>query len=149
MINFVSYNCHGFGPTQIDYTGKLCNQYDFVFVQEQWLLEENLASLHDSIPGVTSHGVSAMDSSILLSGRPHGGCSILWKTSLICIVSPVNTGNRRVCAVIIDLPFSKILLTNIYMPIDSKYDRENVSVFEEDLPSVSAISRLHDIDFII
>ena len=91
------------------------------------------------MPGMTSHGVSAIDSNVLLTGRPHGGCSILWKTSLICKVKPVDTSNCRVFAIIVELLDVKLLLANCYMPIDSKHDRHNLSVYDDDLAAIAAL----------
>ena len=90
VVRLVSYNSHGLGPAKLDYIAKLCSLYDFILVQKHWLLEQNLAIFSDQISGTCCHGVSAVDSSILLQGRPHGGCSILWSSSLTCKVTPVT-----------------------------------------------------------
>lgn len=149
MISIVSYNCHGFGPTKVDYINKLCSEYDFVLIQEHWLLEQNLGLFHDKIPFITCHGVSAIDSGILLQGRPHGGCSILWKTALACKVSPVDSGNCRVSAILIELSSNKILLVNFYMPIDTRYDHQNSAVYDEALAAAASLAHIHDVNFTI
>ena len=46
-----------------------------------------------------SVGVSGMDDSVLLSGRPYGGCSILYRKSLSSSVAPLYTHSNRFCAV--------------------------------------------------
>ena len=96
VVRLVSYNSHGLGPAKLDYIAKLCSLYDFVLVQEHWFLEQTLAIFSDQISGTCCHGVSAVDSSILLQGRTHGGCSILWSSSLTCKVTPVESDSRAI-----------------------------------------------------
>ena len=55
------------------YVQSLLQSCDICLIQEHWLLHENLDSLIIS-DDFLSVGVSGMDSSILLSGRPFGGC---------------------------------------------------------------------------
>ena len=43
--------------------------------------------------------VSGMDPCSLLVGRPFGGCSIIYRKSLLSSVSPIETGSNRFCAV--------------------------------------------------
>ena len=75
--------------TQWKNISSLYNRSDFVFVQEHSLIQANFFS--DKIANVSCHGVSAMDTCQLLSGPPHGGCSILWKSTISCEISPVET----------------------------------------------------------
>ena len=56
------------------------------FIQEQWLFHEHLSYL-DVDDRFLYHGVSGMDSSIMLSGRPFGGCAILYRKLLAANIS--------------------------------------------------------------
>ena len=94
-ISISSYNCHGLGSGKIEYIAGLCLNFDFVLVQEHWLISDNLDMFVDKIPGISCHGVSPMSTNKSLSGRPYGGCSILWKSSLNCNISPVETTSKR------------------------------------------------------
>lgn len=148
-LSIASLNCHGLGAGKIDFVRSLCKDNQLVLLQEHWLLTENLSTFEREISGISSHGVSAVDSTQLLQGRPHGGCSILWSTAMKCSVTPVETNNNRVCAVIVDLSSIRILITNVYLPVDTKFDRNNVSEFDDALLSVSTIARDRGIDHVI
>ena len=122
--------------------------YDFVLVHEHWLIEQNLGVFRDKIPGICCHGVSAVDSSVLLQGRPHGGCSILWASTLTCRVSPVDSGNNRVAAVIVDADL-RFLLVTLYLPVDNGYDANNLHIFNEALAAAAALGDIHGVNFIV
>ena len=46
-----------------------------------------------------SVGVSGTDDTVLLSGRPYGGCAILYRKSLSSSIIPLCTNSNRLCAV--------------------------------------------------
>ena len=150
IMSFVlgSYNSRGLGPGRMDYITELSTKCDFLLIQEHWLLCENLGTFH-SIPNISCHGVSAMDSSQVLAGRPHGGCSILWKNSLSCKVTPVESGNLRSCSVLVELPTLKFLIVNFYLPVDTRHDRENDREFNQILSDASAIAEKLGVDHVI
>ena len=75
-LKVVSYNCWGW-KSGSNYVQSLLQSCDICLIQEHWLLRENLDSLIIS-DDFLSVGVSGMDSSILLSGHPFGGCGILY-----------------------------------------------------------------------
>ena len=53
--------------------------------------------------------VSAMDNSVLLSGRPYGGCSIIYRKSLGMCITPLISCSDRFCGV-------KLCDSLVYMP---------------------------------
>ena len=149
-LSITSYNSCGLGPGKFEYIAKLSNDYDFVCVQETWLLEENLGIFSSKIRGLSCHGISSVDSgSEILRGRPHGGCSILWRSNLTCKITPVTSDSKRLCAVTVELPLITLLIINMYMPTDTRYDQENMIVFDETLAEASAISKRLSIDHVI
>lgn len=143
-----SYNCHGLGGGKMEYIASLCSKSDFVFLQEHWLLPDNLNIFQIRIPRISCHGTSAMSTSELLTGRPYGGCSILWKSNINGKITPVDTVHPRICAVAVEIPRSetRLLLINVYMPTDS---RQNVDSLCEVLAEVSAIMERMSIDRVI
>lgn len=143
-----SYNSRGLGTGRIEFISELCAKVDFLLLQEHWQLPENLG-VFLSIPGVTCHGVSAMDSSEVLVGRPYGGCSIVWKSSLACKVTPVDCSSLRMCAVLVELSQLSFLITNFYMPVDTCYDRENEREFCETLSEASSLACRLGVDHVI
>ena len=149
MVSTVSYNCHGLGPGKMDYIAKICKNHQFILIQEHWLISENLGIFSSEIPGFSAHGISALDSNELLRGRPNGGCSISWNSKLMCKVTPVESGNSRVCAVIVDFSGLKLLLVNFYLPIDTYHDQNNLLEYNHALNSASGIAGNLDIDYVI
>lgn len=59
---------------------KLCNCYDFILLQEHWLLPDELGLLNCIHDDFISYGLSAVDvSRDILVGRPYGGTAILYR----------------------------------------------------------------------
>ena len=100
-LKIVSYNCRG-RKSGSNYVQSLLQSCDICLIQEHWLLRENLDSLITS-DDFLSVGVSSMDSSILLSGRPFGGCGILYRKSLSPVVHRIFTDSKCLCAISITL----------------------------------------------
>ena len=90
-----------------------------------------------------------MDSGETLSGRPYGGCSILWNSKLSCKVSPVDSKCLRLCAVTVELPSLTFLLVNMYMPTDTRYDRGNLGIYDDVLAESSSLAKRLNVDHII
>ena len=76
-VQIASYNCTGWKSA----ANNLLNQCDICMLQEHWLLEEqlHLININDDF---LSTGVRGMVSSDLITGRPYGGCAILFRKSL-------------------------------------------------------------------
>ena len=137
-LTFTSYNSQGHGAGRFEYIQKLVNNYDFVFVQEHWLLNKQCNYFDTKIQGVKSLCISGMNDSVFLQGRPFGGCAILWKDSINANITPINVSCNRVCALSLEYDNNKIVLCNVYMPCNSYIDGD-VSQFKNVLDSLSAI----------
>ena len=118
----VFYNCRGW-KSGSNYVQSLLQSCYICLIQEHWLLRENLDSLIIS-DDFLSIGVSGIDSSILLTGRPFGGCGILYRKSLSSVVRRIFADSNCLCAISITLnnscdnsPFV-ILLICVYLPTD-------------------------------
>ena len=74
-IRVVSYNCRGW-KSGSPFVDSFLKRFDVYFIQEHWLLNEQLSAL-DFNSDFCSVGVSGMTSSDLIVGRPYGGCGIL------------------------------------------------------------------------
>ena len=89
-LKIASYNCKSFnGMLTHSYCKDLINQVDFLLLQEHWLYEQNVHKFNeiDKAVNISIEGKSAMDPEIIRSGRPFGGCAILWSSSIECKVS--------------------------------------------------------------
>ena len=122
-----------------------------MFIQEHWYLQKDVYQLCNNIPFVDMVGVSGMDESILLMGRPYGGCAILYHKCLNWSVSVIHTESRRICACICKDPSGfTLLLINLYMPCDTAGSRIATNGFSDALDEVSRIIIDHsDIDYVI
>ena len=68
---------------------------------------------------------SSINNQSLLSGRPYGGLSILWRKSLDLFVSVVDFGDNRLLGILVEYGNGKsFLLMNIYLPYfcESNYE---------------------------
>jgi len=62
--------------------------------------------------------MSGFDNSKILSGRPFGGCAILWRSDIRARTKPVNTNSRRICAICMRTDSWSVLFINVYMPYE-------------------------------
>ena len=151
LLTFSSFNCNGHSKDRFDYIKGLMQSHDFVLLQEHWLLNEQFDLFNKFIPGSCVHGVSGMDSTKLRSGRPFGGCAILWNSSISCQVVPISVplNIKRLCAVKICIDNVNILLCCVYMPCDTESDHVNNNEFKDILNEISCISEANNIDNIV
>ena len=114
-LRLVSYNCRGWNSGQHTVCD-LLQSCDVCLIQEHWLLHEQLSLLNVNNDFLSS-GVSGMDSSDLLLGRPFGGCAILFRRSLLPFVSCLDSFSKRFCSVLLrDRCGTTTLLICIYLP---------------------------------
>ncbi len=139
-LTIASWNSRGHSDNRIEYMSKIINDVDILLVQEHWHFESNICTLVNKMNDVHVYGISRMDSGVLLSGRPHGGCAFLYSRNLKCNITPVEVGSNRCCAIIIDLSeHARILLFNVYMPCDTEYDQNNHENYVDVLSKISQV----------
>jgi hypothetical protein len=51
----------------------------------------------------------------VLTGRPYGGCAIMWQSSLFANVPPLSISSNRVCAVRVRLESVELLIISVYI----------------------------------
>ena len=96
---------------------KLCDINDIVFLQEHWLLPDELHLLNNIHFDFFSYGLSAVDiSRYLLVGRPYVGTVILYRKNLADRLTVVHSSESRITRVLIDTVSGPILFINVYMP---------------------------------
>ena len=147
-LKFASYNVQGLNAAKWPYIRDVFSSCDFLFMQETWLHENQSHLFADNLPNVNFHSVSGMDDSVLLQGRPHGGCCIAWHDNIVCCVS-VHTQSRRVCAVKVVTDLTSVLLCTVYMPCDTTHDVNNQVIFDESLNELISIADLENVSSII
>ena len=116
QLRSCSFNCRGWN-SGVRTLKNFINSLDVCFVQEHWLLNDQLHKIHEISPDFLSVGVSGMDNSEFLLGRPFGGCTILYLKCLASCISSLETCSNRFCAVkFCDSTGITSLLISIYMP---------------------------------
>ena len=146
-LNLVSFNCRGWNLGQLS-VKDLLRSHDICFIQEHWLLQDQLGLLNVN-SDFLSIGVSGMDSSKLLLGRPYGGCAILYKRSLLPHISKLDSTSKRFCSLIIrDCNGSTTLLMCVYLPY-SDGSNESSNDFLVTLGEIEGFIDRHSFDNII
>ena len=149
-LRLCTYNSRGAAADRIAYINRLLQNCDVLLIQEHWLYQDDLHKLCADADHLVT-GVSAMDAGQLRLGRPHGGCAVLYKKSLNCTVSPLETKSRRLHACILTLSSGlQILIFNVYMPCDTTFDVENEHNFTDVLTEIECLINIHcDVDIVI
>ena len=117
-----SYNSTGLGQDKVDYIQHFIQSHtpDFFLLQETWLLSANVAKLACFDSNYMFHGVSGVNDSELLRGRPYGGVAILWHKKWNRYVKRVNVpGSNRIYAVILECGQLSLLIACCYLPCET------------------------------
>jgi exonuclease III len=134
-IRVCTYNCRSV-KSSYDVVRELCNISDICLIQEHWLAEYDLPLLSNIHDEFYARGVSAMDASNLLVGRPFGGVAFLWRKSLGSVVKVSTYDDSRLIGLEITSGATKILIICVYLPTNS---RENFDEY------VSYLGKIHSI----
>ena len=124
---------------RIEYMKHLMLENDIMFLQEHWYMSSELKDLEYLLKTVHVTGISGMNEQILLQGRPHGGCALVYNKLLNCTVTPVTHDSKRCMACVVSVNNCKLLFINVYMPCDV-HNNQSDTLYDE---------VLHDINFFI
>ena len=113
QLRLVSFNCRGWHNARST-VANLLDSHDICLIQEHWLFNEHF----NFNPDFLSVGVSGMDSSILLHGRPFGVCAILFRKSLINSVTMLSTMLSTNAKRFYAVRLSDQLLICVYLPTE-------------------------------
>ena len=128
-LRISSYNCRSLSTLKYDFVRKLLLSNDILFLQEHWLSDGQLPLLANIDSNFSFTGVSGFGSRDVLSGRPYGGCAILWRSSMNVKVELLSVDSNRISAIKLSCDRYKLLFINVYMPCEEN-DR-NVDVFSD------------------
>lgn len=113
-----TFNCRSV-KSSVAEIRQLCENNDFVCLQEHWLLPFELGFLNSIDSKFLSHGVSAMDiSTDVIKGRPFGGTAILFNRKFSNNVKFMTTNDSRVSAIEVFTSNGPLLLASVYLPVD-------------------------------
>ena len=88
-LSLATYNCKHFRDTRVAYCKKLLDICSIIFLQEHCLYEKQLNELQ-KLGEVLYHGVSSMDDSVPLLGRPYGGLQLFGRMSWMLNLKPLK-----------------------------------------------------------
>jgi len=92
------------------------------------------------LPNVCYHSVSGMADDELISGRPYGGCAILWNNSITLKIEPISVLSKRLCVVKVSTSDTVFLLCTVYMPCDSHHKSQDFDMFDDILLEIANVS---------
>jgi len=118
-MNIITYNCRGFNKHKSSYVAKLLSTCDILYLQEHWLADDQICTLANVCSSHNAIGVCGFDKTVVLRGRPYGGCAIFYRRSDACSVKIINTESNRVCAIRLWCDDYDLLFVNVYMPCES------------------------------
>ena len=146
-LSLISYNCQHADELRLPFLQNLFDNCDFLLLQEHSLYQSKLGWFNEigSNDGNTKvrvgiHGVSAMDESKPLHGRPNGGAVILWHETLVGHINPVSWDSKRFCAVTYNTGDNIILIICVYMPCDDWRNDGNVIEYIDILNEIYTLS---------
>ena len=124
-LSIASFNSNGFGEDRIKIMADLCKSHSFVLLQEHWLLNNQLDKL-SAIPGISLLAVSEMPYNILLffSQVDNIVAVLYYGTRTFMVLWPVQFISSRICGIIVIINDMNMLLANVHMPTDTKFNKQ-------------------------
>ena len=117
-LRLCTFNCRSLKGCLKEVNG-LCDTHDVIFLQEHWLLPQDLNILENIHEDFFGFGLSAVDTnSDILIGRPFGGTAVLYRKSLVSAIKFIDSGSWRITACILYSNLGPVLCCNVYMPTD-------------------------------
>jgi len=98
--------------------------------------------------GFVTSAVSGFEDSVLLHGRPFGGCAILYCESLVSSIRQISTSSRRFCAIKINFCGCTCLLINAYLPTDYR-SSASTELFKDTLGEIASFIAVTSHDFVV
>ena len=140
-LRFVSYNCNSLKSRRKE-VYELCENADFVLLQEHWLRSDEIAVLKTIHPDFDAFGVSAVDiEKELLVGRPYGGVAILFRKCLLPYISQVEYKDPRIIAIKLCSDTCNTLVACVYLPYDVS---DNFELYVDYLGRLQMLIEQHD-----
>ena len=113
-LSIVSYDCRGCNAIKSNCIKTLLAKVTCLFLQELWLSDNQLHCLDDIDNNHLSTGVSGFENTEVLSGRPYGGCAILWRSDINATVEVINTDSRRIYGIRIVTASFRLITECVY-----------------------------------
>ena len=105
--------------SKVKHVESLLANCDILPVQETWALSDQVGKLNQYFDEYNTYGASSINANELLSGRPYGGVSFLFKKSMSPNIKLIEIGSKRVCCIGVNTDMGLVYLFNVYMPCDT------------------------------
>ena len=119
--NFIisSFNCQGV-KHKLPFIFDLCSKSHVVFLQETWLLPDELNMLNDVHANFNLFSLSSVNTEDgILVEHPYGGISILWNKSISSFCKVIQFDDNRLLGLSIVLGDLEYIFLNVYLPYHS------------------------------
>ena len=145
-LRFTSFNCNG-ALNKLPVISDLCAFSDVIFLQETWLLSHDVSIFDNLNEHFLSFSISAVDSGELLTGRPFGGLSILWRKSIDNMCRVLNFEDKRLLGLQITTEERNLIAINVYLPY---YCADNIDDYLFYIGKLSSIfETIETCDFLV
>ena len=116
MIKVVTYNCQGL-KNRLQVVSELCQQYNFIFLQETWLFNYELHILSTICHDFEGFGISSIDTSKgIVRGRPYGGMAILVRKQYRSLIEFQQYQDPRKLGLTVKFESELCFFLSVYMP---------------------------------
>ena len=104
---------------KVKHVQSLLANCDILLVQETWALRDQVGKLNEYFDEYNTYGVSSINANELLSGRPYGEVSFLFKKSMSPNIKCIEIKSKRVRCIRVNTDMGLVYLFNVYMPCDT------------------------------
>ena len=136
-LTVISYNSRGFAPDRQAYMKTLLSKCTILCIQEHWLSDSQLPLLSHLSLNFSYAGVAGFGNDDVLSGRPYGGCAVLWRNDLKARVKVLDVCSKRMSAVRLCCDSFSLLLFSVYMPYEG--DESKTADYAEQLAIMDSL----------
>jgi exonuclease III len=149
QLAMCSCNGRGYNLSKQNYVKDLLSRCTILFLQEHWLSEDQCMLLDDLRQDVSHFAVCGFSNIEVLSGRPFGGCAIIWRHDLLHNMRRIHVNSRRVIAATCEIASRRLLFINMYLPCDDNTSINTDSFLNEILSCESLLDEFLDYEIII
>ena len=113
-------------------------------LQETWFLPREVGTLNKYFADYNTYGISSIDDTVLLKGRPYGGCSFLYEKSLSANIECLDIESNRLCCMRMKTEIGYLYVINVYMPCDT-ISNTNIYEYNKALSTISTICNTYNV----
>ena len=151
VITFMSYNSTGLDSAKVRFSTDLCDEYevDFLAIQEHFKFVNTDKFFKRSFSDYNIYVKPGYRAPGQCTGRAKAGLAQLIRKEYNIKKSRVKTTGFRVQAQVLELPNSRVLWLNTYLPTDPQLQHYDDGELQEVLEEVRNIFRTEQFDDIV